>query len=120
MAKQALKYVGQSVPRVDGIEKVTGKAKFLGDLVIPGMLHGKIFRSPYPHARILSVDASKAEALPGVAAVLTAAEAISLIDVQYEELPAAVGIDAARAPGASLIHEDRSDNICSHERVERG
>jgi len=159
MTKQALKYVGQSVPRVDGIEKVTGKAKFLGDLVIPGMLHGKIFRSPYPHARILSVDASKAEALPGVAAVLTAAdigdlvptyngrpviamnkvryvgepvaavaatgsstaeEAISLIDVQYEELPAAVGIDAARAPGASLIHEDRSDNICSHERVERG
>jgi len=159
MTKQALKYVGQSVPRIDSIEKVTGKAKFLGDLVIPGMLHGKIFRSPYPHARILSVDASKAEALPGVAAVLTAAdigdlvptyngrpviamnkvryvgepvaavaatgsstaeEAISLIDVQYEELPAAVGIDAARAPGASLIHEDRSDNICSHERVERG
>ena len=79
MAKQALKYVGQSVPRVDGIEKVTGKAKFLGDLVIPGMLHGKIFRSPYPHARILSVDASKAEALPGVAAVLTAADIGDLV-----------------------------------------
>ena len=79
MTKQALKYVGQSVPRVDGIEKVTGKAKFLGDLVIPGMLHGKIFRSPYPHARILSVDASKAEALPGVAAVLTAADTGDLV-----------------------------------------
>ena len=159
MAKQALKYVGQSVPRVDGIEKVTGKAKFLGDLNVPGMLHAKILRSPYPHARILSVDASKAEAVPAVAAVLTAAdigdlvptyngrpiialnkvryvgepvaavaatdlaaaeEALSLIEVRYEELSAAVGIDTARAIGAPLIHEDRSDNICSHERVERG
>ena len=159
MAKQALKYVGQSVPRVDGIEKVTGKAKFLGDLNVPGMLHAKILRSPYPHARILSVDASKAEAVPAVAAVLTAAdigdlvptyngrpiialnkvryvgepvaavaatdlaaaeEAMSLIEVRYEELSAAVGIDTARASGAPLIHEDRSDNICSHERVERG
>jgi CO/xanthine dehydrogenase Mo-binding subunit len=45
MGKQALKYVGQSVPRVDGVEKVTGQAKFLGDLAVPGMLHGKIIRS---------------------------------------------------------------------------
>jgi CO/xanthine dehydrogenase Mo-binding subunit len=159
MAKQQLKYVGQSVPRVDGIEKVTGKAKFLGDLVVPGMLYGKVLRSTYPHARILSIDTAKAEALPGVAAVLTAAdigdvvptyngrpviamnkvryvgepvaavaasdaataeEALSLIDIQYEELPAAIGIDAARAPGAPLIHEERSDNVCSHEHVERG
>src|SRR5262249_56165508 len=74
MAKQQLKYIGQSVPRVDGIEKVTGKAKFLGDLVVPGMLHGRVMRSSYPHARILSIDTSKAEALPGVAAVLTAAD----------------------------------------------
>jgi CO/xanthine dehydrogenase Mo-binding subunit len=159
MSRQRLKYVGHSVPRVDGIEKVTGKAKFLADLTIPGMLHGKILRSPYPHARLLAIDTSRAEALPGIAAVLTAAdigdliptyngrpliaiskvryvgepvaavvaadlaqaeEALSLIDVQYEELPAAVGIDRARAIGAPLIHEDRSDNICSHERVERG
>jgi CO/xanthine dehydrogenase Mo-binding subunit len=159
MAKPELKYVGRSVPRVDGIEKVTGQAKFLGDLVVPGMLQGKILRSSYPHARILSIDTSKAEALPGVAAVLTAAdlgdrvptyngrpviaanrvryvgepmvavaatdlataeEAASLVDVQYEELPPVIGIDAARANGAPLIHEDHSDNICSHERVERG
>ena len=45
MVKQSLRYVGQSVPRVDGIEKVTGQARFLGDLVVPGMLHGKILRS---------------------------------------------------------------------------
>jgi len=74
MSRRQLKYVGHNVPRVDGIEKVTGKAKFLGDLAIPGMLHGKILRSTYPHARILSIDTSKAEALPGVAAVLTAAD----------------------------------------------
>ena len=74
MVKPELKYVGRSVPRVDGIEKVTGQAKFLGDLVVPGMLQGKILRSSYPHARILSIDTSKAEALPGVAAVLTAAD----------------------------------------------
>ncbi len=159
MPNKQLMYVGQNVPRVDGVEKVTGAAKFLGDLVVPGMLHGKIIRSNYPHARILSIDSTRAEALPGVVAVLTAAdivdlvptysgrpviamekvryvgepvaavaaadlataqEAASLIDVRYEELPAAVGIDAARAPGAPLIHEERGDNICSHESVQRG
>jgi CO/xanthine dehydrogenase Mo-binding subunit len=50
----------------------------------------------------------------------TAEEAAGLINVYYEELPVAVGIDAALAPGAALIHEDRSDNICSHESVARG
>ena len=45
MVKQSFKFVGQSVPRVDGIEKVTGQAKFLGDLAVPGMLHGKVVRS---------------------------------------------------------------------------
>jgi len=45
MSNKQLRYVGQSVARVDGIEKVTGKAKFTGDLVIPGMLHGRILRS---------------------------------------------------------------------------
>ncbi|HEX2930842.1 MAG TPA: xanthine dehydrogenase family protein molybdopterin-binding subunit, partial [Candidatus Binatia bacterium] len=74
MAKKQFKYVGHSVARVDGVEKVTGKAKFVGDLTVPGMLHGKILRSPYVHARIRSIDASEAEALPGVVAVLTAAD----------------------------------------------
>src|ERR1043166_1324622 len=159
MAKQQLKYIGRSVPRVDAVEKVTGAAKFLGDLAIPGMLQGKILRSSYPHARILAIDTAKAEALEGVAAVLTAADmgeivptysgrpviatkkvryvgepiaavaavdldtaekALSLIDIQYEELPSVVGIDAARANGGPLIHEDRSDNFCAHESVERG
>src|SRR5258706_14124448 len=63
--------VGQSVPRVDGVDKVTGKAKYTGDLLIPGMIEGKFLRSPYAHARIRSIDTAEAEAMPGVVAVLT-------------------------------------------------
>jgi CO/xanthine dehydrogenase Mo-binding subunit len=123
------------------------------------MLHGKILRSPYPHARILSIDAKKAESLHGVVAVLTAAdladlhpiyngrpviamekvryvgepvaavaavdpataeEALSLIHVDYEELAAVSGIDAARKSGAPLVHEDKTGNIGTHESVSRG
>src|SRR5262245_18425893 len=63
--------VGQSVPRVDGAAKVTGKAKYVADLVIPGMIEGKFLRSPYAHARIRSIDTTAAEAMAGVVAVLT-------------------------------------------------
>lgn len=63
--------VGSSVPRVDGVDKVTGKARYAGDLVIPGMIEGKFLRSPCAHARILAIDTREAQALPGVVAVLT-------------------------------------------------
>ncbi|MBI4529582.1 MAG: xanthine dehydrogenase family protein molybdopterin-binding subunit [Deltaproteobacteria bacterium] len=63
--------VGKSVPRIDGIEKVTGAARFTGDLVIPDMLDAKVVRSPYPHALIESIDVSEAMRLPGVGAILT-------------------------------------------------
>src|SRR5919106_3818311 len=63
--------IGTSVPRVDGIAKVTGKAKYAGDLVIPGMLEGKFLRSPYAHARIRSIDTREAEAIPGVITIIT-------------------------------------------------
>ena len=63
--------VGVSAPRVDGIEKVTGEAKFTGDLNWPGMLEAKVLRSPFPHAIIETIDISKAEASPGVTAILT-------------------------------------------------
>ena len=63
--------VGVSMPRRDLPEKLTGEAKFTADIRLPGMLHGKILRSPHPHARILAVDASAAARLPGVHAVLT-------------------------------------------------
>jgi CO/xanthine dehydrogenase Mo-binding subunit len=159
MAKRQLKYVGHSVPRVDGVDKVTGKAKFVGDIVVPGMLYGKILRSAYPHARIRAIDATEAEALPGVVAVLTAAdiddlnpiyngrpiiamhkvryvgepvaavaaldlataeEALGLIQVDYEELAAVVGIAAAVKKDAPLIHEEKGGNIGTHEQVRRG
>ena len=57
--------------RPDGIEKVTGTLKYLTDLSFPGMLYGKVLRSPYPHANIISINTEKAEQLAGVKAVIT-------------------------------------------------
>jgi len=67
----AVPVIGASVPRIEGPEKVTGRAHYAADILLPGMLWGKILRSPYPHARILRIDASKAWSVPGVRAVLT-------------------------------------------------
>ena len=63
--------VGHNVPRIDSYERVTGKAKYTRDEWLPGMLYARVLRSPHPHARIRSVDTSRAEALPGVRAVIT-------------------------------------------------
>ena len=63
--------IGKSVPRIDGVAKATGRAKYTGDLKFPNMLIGKILRSPHAHARILNIDTSEAEKLPGVKAVIT-------------------------------------------------
>src|SRR5262249_49254962 len=67
----AFKVVGTRPLRPDGLDKVTGRAKFGADMTAPGMLIGKVLRSPHAHARIRSIDASKALALPGVKAVVT-------------------------------------------------
>ena len=72
--KKPYKYVGTNPVRPDGVPKVTGLAKFGNDYRLPGTLYGKILRSPHAHARIKSIDTSKAEALPGVQAVMTAAD----------------------------------------------
>ena len=159
MADRQLKYVGASTRRVDGLDKVTGRAKYTGDLEVPGMLYGCVLRSHHPHARIEGIDTAAAEQLPGVAGVLTARDVADLdphyggrplialervryagepvavaaaedpltaeqaaaaVEVTYRELPSAVGLDAALAPDAPLVHEDRSDNICGHEQVRRG
>src|SRR5436190_2294917 len=69
--EKKLKIVGTSPVKHDGIDKVTGRAKFGADLYLPGMLVGKILRSPHAHARIKSIDISAAEKLPGVKAVVT-------------------------------------------------
>jgi CO/xanthine dehydrogenase Mo-binding subunit len=72
--KDALKVVGTRPVRPDGVDKVTGRANFGADMAMPGMLWGKIKRSPHAHARIISVNADKAIGLPGVKAVVTRAD----------------------------------------------
>ena len=67
----SLKYVGTRHVRPDGVDKVTGRAKFGADFALPGMLVGRVLRSPHAHARIRSIDTAKARALPGVKAVVT-------------------------------------------------
>lgn len=71
MAAIQRKFVGQPVTRIDGKALVTGQAQFVSDIRLPGMLYGKILRSPYAHAKILDIDTREAAALPGVVAVLT-------------------------------------------------
>jgi xanthine dehydrogenase molybdenum-binding subunit len=66
--------VGQRVPRSDARDKVTGRAVFSADVNLPGMLYGRVLRSPYAHARILRLDVSRARALEGVMAIVTAAD----------------------------------------------
>ena len=63
--------VGHNVPRIDAYERVTGKATYTRDVRLPGMLYARVLRSPHPHARIRGIDVSRAEALPGVRAVIT-------------------------------------------------
>jgi CO/xanthine dehydrogenase Mo-binding subunit len=170
--------IGRSVPRRDAGEKLRGKAQFAGDIVVPRMLHGKVLRSPLPHARVTSIDVSAAEALPGVVCVLTAADladidpywghairdrpvvaidlvrfagepvaavaaedeataaaALELIEVSYEELDVLGTIEQALAPGAPVLHDEplrpglfhglgelapAEGNICYRYRLARG
>src|SRR3546814_18744797 len=66
------KWIGKSTIRPDGSDKVTGRAAYAADATMPGMIWAKVLRSPHPHAVIRGIDTSKAEALPGVKAVVTA------------------------------------------------
>ncbi len=155
--EQVFKSVGTSPIRPDGVPKVTGMAQYGADYSLPGMLWAKILRSPHAHARIRSINTSKAEALPGVKAVLTsadlpnqafdyigpervavnywhmtrnilarekalyeghaiaavaattaaiAAEAIALIEVDYEVLPHVIDVDEAMHPDAPVLFDD--------------
>lgn len=139
--------IGKPLPRVEGVEKVNGGLRYAADTLRPGTLWGKVLRSPYPHARILNVDVSKAKKLPGVKALITAAdvnprligavlqdmpvlaqdrvryigeeiaavaaidadiaeEAVHLIDIEYEELPAVYDPLEAMNPEAPVLHPD--------------
>src|SRR5450759_654218 len=76
--EQKLDYIGKRVPRKDGPEKATGRAKYTVDIQLPGMLVGRILRSPHPHARILGIDTSAARKLKGVKAVITAQDTVGI------------------------------------------
>ena len=67
--------IGKSIAMVDAAEKTTGSGKYADDLSLPGMLYGKILHSPHPHARIKSIDTSRAERLDGVIGVVTGKDA---------------------------------------------
>ena len=142
--------IGQRIPKLDAPDKATGRATYGHDVRLPGMLHGKILYSAHPHARIVRVDTSHAERLPGVKCVLTAAdnpptrfgygkdqtpfksvarslrdeiagvvavdvdtahEALALIQVEYEPLPAIFSVQEALAPDAPLVHAEHGSNL---------
>lgn len=146
-ADAELSIVGKSVPRVDGAERTSGAAMYTYDIHPPGMLVGKILRSPYPHARIISIDTSRAEAFDGVRLVLSknnspdqfaetvlyegdevaavaaddeeaAMDALSLIDVEYEELPYVTDLEEALKPNAPIVAGDSNlaGSPNTHER----
>ena len=147
MTTEALRIVGTPLGQVEGPDKVSGACDYAADITLPGMLYGKTLRSPYPHARILRINDSRARAYPGVRAVITAADvpqvlvglrirdvpilatdrvrfigekvaavaaddpdtaerALSLIEVEYEELPAVFDPLEAIKQGAPILHDD--------------
>lgn len=148
LSTQTYRVVGTRPVRHDGADKVTGKARYGADMTLPGMLYGRILRSPHAHARIVKIDTSRAVADARVKAVVTAAdfadagdtpgawalhnlmaqdkvmykghavaavaaaslheaeEALALIDVEYEVLPAVFDAEDAMAAGAPLLHAD--------------
>ncbi len=158
------KTVGKRPVRHDGYEKVTGKAQYSADIILPGLLHGMVLRSPHAHAVIKSIDTSRAEAHPDVRAVVTskdlpdasgwdigdrhlsnkvlasdkvvykghaiagvaaanphAAEAaLSLIDVEYEVLPAVTSAEEAMAEGAPQLHPEYAGNVSDHSQLKLG
>ena len=166
LSTKEFKVVGKSPIRHDGYDKVTGKAQYGADIALPGLLHGKMVRSPHAHARIISIDTSRAEAHPDVRAVVTAKdfpehanepesrrgglpinfrllsnnvlaadkvvykghaiaavaaasphaaeEALDLIDVKYEVLPAVTNVEDALKPGAPQLHDQFQGNVADH------
>ena len=94
-----LHVIGRSTPAVEGAAKVTAEAHYLEDLQAPGMLYGKICRSPLPHARIRGIDTSRAERLPGVTAVVTA---LDMPDIKFSFVPEFADKVPLCAPGRTV------------------
>ncbi|MDB4894586.1 MAG: xanthine dehydrogenase, molybdenum binding subunit apoprotein [Firmicutes bacterium] len=158
-----MRYIGERIPRVEDERLLTGRGQFVDDIPLPGALEGAVLRSEHAHARIVALDAGPALALPGVLAVITAADlgpalrpfpvmqqhpglaacynmaaladgvvryvgepiafvvadnryvaedALELITVEYEALPAVASLEAALAPDAALVHAGAPGNLC--------
>jgi CO/xanthine dehydrogenase Mo-binding subunit len=98
------KWIGKRTPRPDGADKVTGRAAFGADFSQPGMLVGKVLRSPHPHARIKSIKFDKAAALPGVKAVMTSKD---LVEFPWDK-PAILGIQDLRFNSRNVMARDKA------------
>jgi CO/xanthine dehydrogenase Mo-binding subunit len=103
--KPAYKVIGTRPIRPDGVDKVTGRAQYGADIRLPGMLYGRVLRSPHAHARIVSIDTSEAAKAPGVLAVMTA-----------KDLPAASDTTEEFGEGA-VNFKELSDNILASDKV---
>lgn len=164
-------YIGRSVPRPNAKRLLAGRGRYITDLVLPRVLHVAFVRSPYAHARIVSIDSAAAKTMPGVRLVAAGADlakvckpwtgtldhfkgmkstpqlplpldkvvwagqavvavvadsralaedAAEAVVVEYEELSAVIDIDAARAPGATVISPELGDNVCFHGKIDTG
>lgn len=97
------KWIGKSTIRPDGADKVTGRAAYAADTTMPGMIWAKVLRSPHPHARILRIDTSKAEAHPGVKAVVTAQD---IVEFPLDK-PVILGIQDMRWISRNVMARDK-------------
>ncbi|MBF0356122.1 MAG: molybdopterin-dependent oxidoreductase [Alphaproteobacteria bacterium] len=118
-----LKYVGQSLKRKDGPDKVSGRAVYTQDVRLPGTLIGRVLRSPHPHARILKIDPSKALALPGVKGVITAKDTIGVKHgfVETPRYPAdqdVLAIDKVTHVGEEIAAVAAIDDITAQRALE--
>ena len=112
--------IGDYVPMIDGPEKVSGRAKYTADLMAPGMLAGRIFRSPYSHAEILDVDISEAMKLPGVKAIVTGADCdktFGVLPIARSEHPLAR--DRVRYRGEPVAAVAAIDDATAKEALRR-
>mgnify|MGYP003410168002 CR=1 FL=1 len=111
-------YVGKGVTRLDGIEKVTGEAKYVHDIKLQGMLYAKVKTSPYAHALIKSIDISKAKALPGVKAVLTGKDASQKLGIYMIDRPI-LACDKVRYYGEAVAAVAAIDIEIAEKLVEK-
>lgn len=117
--------VGRNVPRIDARAKATGETTYVGDLQIPGMLYGKVLRSPYAHARITSIDISQAKALPGVMAVMIGDDVLDINPyyghaIKDRPLIAIDRVRFAGEPVAAVAAEDAASAAEALELIEVG